>query len=176
MVLIIGSDWELIGWVQLVDLGLEKCSNCNAKKPFGVQAHVSVSKILAWQVGAKFGLTKGTWIFMVTCPTCEKGYQFVQEKGRDQVQQLMLKSHSLYYNIWYNFMNTHALFNHKENLKERARIVKNSRKEAPRILKDLSKLGMHELVRKIVAGKDTHPKSLKKTMEAYSHLGFDIEL
>ena len=85
MVYIFGVDWETIGHVHMKDLGLEKCSNCNQNDSnFKVIAMIHVSKLLAWQVAPKFGSFKGAWQFMIMCPTCEKGYKFLKEKGRDE--------------------------------------------------------------------------------------------
>ena len=179
MVLIMGIDWEDIGRVHMYDLGLKKCSNCNQDgKAFTVIAMVHVSKILAWQIGSKFGSFKKAWNFMIMCPTCEKGYKFNGEEGRNEVQGLMMKQNSLAQNIWAHFIHSHLNFHYITELKERNRLIKQSRKEAKRTLEDLAKLGMVALVEELVSYK--HKKGsvnyLKKRIEENKHLEFDIEL
>ena len=68
--------------------------------------------------GPKFG-GKSVWGFNVMCPICEKGYYFAKEKGRDEVQKLMLKKSSLGINAWTHFWLSHTLFEQHENEKER---------------------------------------------------------
>tara|TARA_R110001592_G_scaffold290911_1_gene560085 strand:- start:3336 stop:3863 length:528 start_codon:yes stop_codon:yes gene_type:complete len=174
MVLIIGIDYELIGYIALKDLGLDKCKNCNATDTFEVKSMMQISKILAWQVGAKFG-GKSVWNFNVMCPICEKGYSFAKEKGRDEVQKLMLKNSSLGINAWTHFWLSHTLFEQHENEKERLKQIKLFRKEAKTRLDDLARLGMHDLVKKIVSSKNTHSNWFKERMETTKG-GFDIKL
>ena len=176
MVYIYGVDSEKIGAVHMSDLGLEKCSNCNQSEfNFNVIATIYVSKILAWQVAPKFGPSKNAWQIMIICPTCERGYKFQKEKGRDEVQNIMLKRNSLFANVWYHFLNEHALWNNLDP-KDRRDRIKSGKKKVKTVLDDLARLGMNDLVHQIILGKEKFPKSLKNTMEDKKDIGFDIKL
>ncbi|MDC0037631.1 hypothetical protein OAJ30_03035 [Alphaproteobacteria bacterium] len=174
MVHTFGTDSETIGLVEMADLGLQKCSNCNQEnKNFNVSAIVHVNKIFGLQAAPKFGSFKAAWIFQVMCPTCEKGYQFLKEKGRDEVQQLMMRKKSLIANVKAYFLYEHGLFNHVENRDE---LIKYARKRKKTILEDLAKLGMNDLVHELLSCKDKYPKNLKLYIESNKNIGFDIEL
>ena len=133
---------------------------------------IHVSKLLAWQVAPKFGSFKGAWQFMIMCPTCEKGYKFLKEKGRDEVQKIMIKKNSLFANVWSHFIDEHALCNNLET-KERRDQIKYGKKRAKTVLDDLARLGMNDLVHGIISGKEKFPKALKRLMEDKKHIGFD---
>ena len=173
-----GFEWEKIGFVAKKDLGLNKCANCNQNsKLYSVLALVHVDKILAWQFSPKFGVFKAAWNFMITCPTCEKGYKFLKEKGRDEVQKIMLNSASLEANLWSHFINSHYIPD-EEDTKKRDKHIKELRKEGKRILDDLSKLGMVALVEELISYKDKKGSVnyLKQRIEKSDNLNFDIEL
>ena len=176
MVHIVGNDWEKIGVVNPLDLNLDKCNHCNqSNSNFHVLAMIHINKILAWQVSPKFGVYKSGWQFMIMCPTCEKGYKFLKEKGRDEIQSIMLKQNSLFANVWSYFLNEHALWNNLDG-KERINQINYGKKEAKRTLEDLAKLGMNNLIHGIMSGKEKFPKNLKRKIEEQKHVGFNIEL
>ena len=72
-------------------------------------------------------------------------------------------------------MDTFLVKSQHENEKERLKQIKLFRKEAKTRLDDLARLGMHDLVKKIVSSKNTHSNWFKERMETTKG-GFDIKL
>jgi len=169
-----GIDWEEIGSVDLTDLGLQKCPNCNQKdEDFKVSAMIHVNKVLIFQASPKFGVNKSAWRFFVMCPICEKGYKFEKEQGRDEVQSLMLSEKSILSNIKTLFLWEHSLFNHSKDSKA---MIKLARKKKKTVFDDLAKLGMKDLIQELLSAKQKYVEELRLFVEKNKKLGFDIEL
>lgn len=171
-----GYDWEKIGVIDFTDLGLKKCANCNqTDRSFDVKALVHVNKVLVFQASPKFGILKSKWKFFVGCKVCEKGYSFEKEKGRDDLQNIMLKKESLLSNVEEYFLYEHGLFNHIDN-RQRKEMLKLARKKKKTLLDDLAKLGMNDLLQQLLSGKQNYIEELRNYMTYNQKIGFDIEL